>query len=119
MMEDEETDEDFSAAVTRLQELSAKREDMHRKLEQYRKLRELLEPLKDAKMGVQPNLVTKDGALEKELARTKALGIRVAAGVARRNERGDGDGDGRGDEGDEDVVMVDEGAKVATLLGSR
>jgi hypothetical protein len=117
MIDDEDATEDFTAAVTRLQELSERRKAMQRKLEQYKKLQELLEPLKNAKMSVQPNLVTKDGALAEDLARTKALGIRVAGGIARQNERGDGTG--RGDNGDQDVIMVDESAKVAAILGRR
>jgi hypothetical protein len=117
MIDDEDATENFTAALTRLQELSERRKAMQCKLEQYKKLQELLEPLKNAKTSVQPNLVTKDGALAEELARTKTLGIRVAGGIARRKERADGLG--RGDDGDEDVIMVDESARVAAILGRR
>ena len=92
---------------------------MRRKIEQYRRLREMLEPLRDPQSNVQPDLVTKDGALAEELAKTKALGIRVAGGVARRNERGDGGGGGADGGGEDDVIMVDEGAKIAAVLGTR
>lgn len=115
-VDEDEADEDLLSAVQRLQDLDAKRIALERKLEQYRRLQELLKPLRDPQENVQKDLVTRDGALAEELARTKALGMRVAGGIAKRNERGDGGGGG-GEE--DDVVTVDEGAKVAAVLGRR
>jgi hypothetical protein len=112
--EDDQTEE-FADALARLQELDERRQVLRRKLEQYRRLKEIIEPLQDPQQNVQPDLVTRDGPLAEELAKTKALGIRVAAGVARRNDRNEGSG---ADE-DDDVVMVDEGAKVAAILTKR
>jgi hypothetical protein len=79
-------------------------------------LKEIIEPLRDPVKNMQGDLVTKDGPLAEELARTKALGIRVAAGVARR---GEGAGVGADEGENDDIVMADEERKVADVLNKR
>jgi hypothetical protein len=112
--EDERTD-DFASHLSRLQALNERRHALKRKLEQYRQLQKLLKPLKNPQESVQPNLVTRDSLLADELAKSKALGIRVAGGIARMNERG---GSEERDE-DDDIVMVNESQKLATILNQR
>jgi hypothetical protein len=65
----------------RLTELSARRRDAQQKLVQYRQLQKLLEPFQKPQETVQPNLVTKDGQLGKELDRMRLLLARVSGRV--------------------------------------
>ena len=92
MIDEDEQTEDFIAALAQLQALQERRQATRRKIEQYKQLKDLLEPLRNPSANVQPDLVTKDGSLAEELTKTKALGMRVAAGIAKRNERGDDGG---------------------------
>lgn len=114
-IDEEEQTTQFTRAMSRLQALNDRRQAARRKLEQYKQLQKMLEPLKSPPKSVQPNLVTRDGPLADELARSKALGIRVAGGVARRKERCVD----AGMDGDDDIVMVDEGQKLAGILGKQ
>jgi hypothetical protein len=112
--EDEQTAE-FTDRVTRLQALDERREALRRKLEQYKQLQKMLEPLKNPQDSVQPNLVTRDGPLADELSKSKALGIRVARGLARRSKRSVPESTSN----DEDISIVDERDKLATILNAR
>ncbi|KAF2689257.1 hypothetical protein K458DRAFT_357901 [Lentithecium fluviatile CBS 122367] len=109
--------DDYFDALTRLQDLSAKRLTLQQKLNTYRTLLSLLEPYSKPKENIQPNLVWKDALLASELAKTRTLAIRV---IGRAEEK-------FGDmlvpetaEEDEDVEMgSDEGkAKVDKVLAS-
>jgi hypothetical protein len=46
---------------------------------QYEHLQKLLQPLKDPMTKVQPNLITRDGELAKELGRMRVLMARVSS----------------------------------------
>jgi hypothetical protein len=70
-------------------------------------------PFKAPQNTVQPNLVTRDGALADELAKSKALGIRVAARLAGMEQQPDGGG--VDDDGNE-VMTIDENEKLAAVL---
>ncbi|KIX05749.1 uncharacterized protein Z518_03721 [Rhinocladiella mackenziei CBS 650.93] len=74
--------ETFTALRNELLELSKSRDMLKRRLAQYRHWRKLLEPLDDPQSNVQPNLVTRDGELSKELNRTRVLLARVTGRVS-------------------------------------
>jgi len=76
--------DDYLASVSRLQELSARRQMMQNRLTTYQTLLELLEPYDKPKENIQPNLVWKDAPLAPELAKTRTLAIRVAGRIAER-----------------------------------
>lgn len=70
--------------ITRtLRELSAQRKRVKRRLERLKNLEASLKPLdtSDGGVGVQENLVTRNGPVEKELERMKQLLARVNANV--------------------------------------
>lgn len=82
---DSEVDhDDYLAAVSRLQALSAQRLALQNRLNTYRTLLSLLEPYRKPTENIQPNLVWKDAPLAPELAKTRSLAIRVAGRVAER-----------------------------------
>lgn len=85
--QDSEVDQDdYLAAVSRLQDLSARRQALQNRLNTYRTLVSLLEPYRKPKENIQPNLVWKDAPIAPELAKTRTLAIRVAGRVAERFE---------------------------------
>lgn len=71
----------------RLLELCQERQQLERKVEQYRQLQKALDPLQDPVANIQPNLVTRDGELSQELDRMRVLLARVSAGVADMGSR--------------------------------
>lgn len=79
----------YEQLQARLVALSAERQALRRKSAQYKHLQQLLEPFKDPQVNVQPNLVTKDGELGKELDRMRVLIARVASGMVKLKESGD------------------------------
>jgi cell wall assembly regulator SMI1 len=64
-----------------LVEASVRRDQQRKRLEGYKQLQKLLEPLERAQENVQPNLVTRDGELSKELDRMRVLLARVTGKV--------------------------------------
>jgi len=108
MAEQPDIPEDFTTKIRRLQELRTRRTNLQKKLTALRQFQDFIQPIKDPQNSVQPNLVTRDGPLAEELARSKTLGIRVAGRVAGL--------DGEGRDEDEDVVMVDQREKVRRIL---
>lgn len=76
--------DDYTAALARLQDLSAQRLSLQTKLSTYRTLLALLEPYRNPKENIQPNLVWRDAPLAPELAKTRTLAIRVAGRVEER-----------------------------------
>jgi len=76
--------DDYTAALARLQDLSAQRLSLQTKLTTYRTLLMLLEPYRKPKDNIQPNLVWRDTPLAPELAKTRALAIRVAGRVGEK-----------------------------------
>lgn len=65
-----------------------------------RQLRQLLEPFQDPQEDIQPNLVTKDGELSKELERMKVLLARVGEKMASLQKREGDSGVAREEEWD-------------------
>lgn len=76
--------DDYTAALARLRDLSAQRLALQTKLTTYRTLLDLLEPYRNPKENIQPNLVWRDAPLAPELAKTRTLVIRVAARVGEK-----------------------------------
>ena len=76
--------DDYTAALARLQDLSAQRLSLQTKLTTYRTLLALLEPYRKPKENVQPNLVWRDAPLAPELAKTRTLAVRVAGRVGEK-----------------------------------
>ncbi|KAI0376860.1 kinetochore Sim4 complex subunit Fta4 [Hypomontagnella monticulosa] len=111
----------YADLVSSLTSLATRRREARDRLERLRRMRALLAPVSsepgavDSTEGinkVQPNLVTRDGDLEKELERMRMLLVRVAARVDRLPDLDP--------EQDEDVAMEDleavERNKVERLL---
>ena len=69
-------------------DLASQRQAQRTKIQQYRHLQRLLEPLKNPQETVQPNLVTKDGDLAKELDKMRFLMARVSGRVAVLDQAG-------------------------------
>lgn len=61
--------------------LNEQRQAQQKKLAQYKHLQSLLDPFRNPQENIQPNLVTKDGELSKELDRMKLLMARVGEKV--------------------------------------
>lgn len=103
--------DDYTAALARLQDLSAQRLALQTKLTTYRTLHALLEPYRKPKENIQPNLVWRDAPLAPELAKTRTLAIRVAGRVGEK--LGDVQVPATADdEGDVDMLaMKDEGKR--------
>lgn len=66
-----------------------------------KQLRQLLEPFQDPQENIQPNLVTKDGELSKELERMKVLLARVGEKMVDLKKREGDSGVAREEEWDE------------------
>ncbi|KAI1372574.1 kinetochore Sim4 complex subunit Fta4 [Hypoxylon crocopeplum] len=109
----------YADLAASLSSLSTRRKEARAHLDRLRRMRDLLAPFTastsdgSGRTGVdkvQPNLVTRDGELEKELERMRVLLVRVAARVAQLPEPRE----------DADVVMEDpdtvERGKVEGLL---
>lgn len=78
------TQDDYLASLSRLQDLASRRQMLENKLNTTRTLLSLLEPYRDPKENIQPNLVWKDSPLAPELAKMRTLAIRVAGRVDER-----------------------------------
>lgn len=78
------TQDEYLSSVSRLQELSARRQTLQNRLDTYRTLLSLLEPYRKPTENIQPNLVWKDAPLAPELAKTRTLATRVAARVEEK-----------------------------------
>jgi len=103
-----------------LEELSNRRTALRRKLETYRRLLVLIEPLKDPQKNVQPNLVTRDGELAAELARSRMLSARLESrlGGLQGRSRDDADEAVSIEDVSEWMKDLDGREKVGRLLGS-
>lgn len=115
-----EESESYITALRDLEELSKRRTTLRRKLDNYRRLQILVEPLKDPQMNVQPNLVTRDGELTTELARSRTLSARVEGRLGGLKDRSQEDADGAVPTEDvsEWMKVMDGREKVGRLLGS-
>lgn len=107
----------YEELVARLRGLNERRGMVQGQVERLRRMRELLEPFGE---GVQDNLVTRDGEVEKELERMRMLLARVGGRVGqlleRRGDESTGDLFGEGDGVVVDDVEVEERSKVAELV---
>lgn len=74
-----------------------RRDEQRGRLEGYRVLREVIGGLEAARENVQPNLMTRDGELGRELERMRVLCARVAARVGGVVSQREGLGEGMGD----------------------
>ncbi|KAL5119660.1 hypothetical protein ACEQ8H_002506 [Pleosporales sp. CAS-2024a] len=101
------TQDDYLAAVSRLQDLSARRQMLQNKLNTYRTLLALLEPYRQPKDNIQPNLVWKDSPLAPELMKMRTLAIRVAGRVG--DKFGNVQVPATAEDEDDDVDMDDVG----------
>ncbi|KAG6359477.1 hypothetical protein INS49_012998 [Diaporthe citri] len=130
--------ERYAELAGRLRGLAARRDEARARVERLRRMRALLAPFSGSGStdgagddegssfaplgGVQENLVTRDGEVEKELERMRMLLVRVGDKVARLKEkeagRDDDDSDlfGDGDAMIVDDVEVEERRKVDGLL---
>ena len=72
----------------RLAALCKRRDEQRQRLVEYQHLQSLLRPFDNAQENIQPNLVTKDGELGKELDRTRILLARVSGRVAEIKNSG-------------------------------
>jgi len=70
----------------RLIALSKRRDQQQTQLAQYQQLQALLRPFENAQDNIQPNLVTRDGELSKELDRMRILLARVTGRISEVKE---------------------------------
>ncbi|MCJ1350812.1 MAG: hypothetical protein MMC33_000793 [Icmadophila ericetorum] len=71
----------YAQLRSQLSTLSEKEQELRRKTTIYKQLLQMLLPIKDPKNNIQPNLVTKDGELGKELEKMKVLMVRLGEKV--------------------------------------
>ncbi|KAI3541197.1 hypothetical protein CABS01_01488 [Colletotrichum abscissum] len=73
----------YTEVAGRLKELAEKRQHTRARVERLRRMKALLDPFRtgDAGAGVQENLVTRDGEIEKEMEKMRALLARVGGRV--------------------------------------
>ena len=88
--EDAEEARQYQELRELLIELIRKRDKQNARLEQYKHLQSMLAPFENAQENVQPNLVTRDGELGKELERMRVLLARVTGRVEEMKSRGAG-----------------------------
>ncbi|RYP67892.1 hypothetical protein DL771_007000 [Monosporascus sp. 5C6A] len=106
----------YADLAAQLAALASRRREVRERVDRLRRMQALLAPFADAAQQVQPNLVTRNGEVEKELERMRVLLVRVAGRVAQLPDRS------RGAEADDEAVMdaqdLDalESAKVERLL---
>jgi hypothetical protein len=85
----DEEGERYARVRQELIDLSTKRDKLKNRLARYRDMEKLTEPLGNAKENVQPNLVTRDGELGRELERMRVLLARVSGRVPANSEQGE------------------------------
>ncbi|KAF2181980.1 hypothetical protein K469DRAFT_713038 [Zopfia rhizophila CBS 207.26] len=117
--EDADVDQDtYMTAVTRLQDLSAKRLTLQQKLTTCRTLLSLLKPYRNPQGNVQPNLVTRDAPLATELVKTRTLAIRVVGRVGEKYGDVQVPATEEGEDSDTEMVVDDGNAKLGKVLSS-
>ncbi|KAI1770650.1 kinetochore Sim4 complex subunit Fta4 [Hypoxylon cercidicola] len=111
----------YADLASSLVSLAARRKEARDRLERLRRMRDLLSPFTSADASedggtglqkVQPNLVTRDGEIEKELERMRVLLVRVAARV---RQLPDPERDSDGDAAMEDLDSMEQ-SKIEGLL---
>jgi hypothetical protein len=81
--------------------LSEKIYARRQRLAQFKRLQQLLKPFENPQENIQPNIVTRDGELGRELDRMRILMARVAGRVGELERQPNG-------ENEEDAKMKDE-----------
>lgn len=83
----------YTDTVQRLTNLNEQRNQLQLKVEKLRRIKATVEPLQtaDGGEGIQENLVTRNGAVEKELEKMRFLLARVAGRVGQLPEGGTGE----------------------------
>lgn len=71
----------YKALYERLVSLDNKRQEQQRRLAQYKQLESLLEPFKNPQENIQPNLITRDGELVREIDKMRMLVARVGGRI--------------------------------------
>lgn len=112
----------YSELVERLQALNAERARVEDNALRLRHMSDLLQPFQSDEegKGVQENLITRDGEVEREMERMRMLLARVGARLGHLRETSEL-GSGRHDGGDAmlvDDVEIDEKRKVNDLLNN-
>lgn len=107
--EDEDRRARYQELTETLKDLDGRRKIMKEKVEGYKRLKEMLEPFDRATEIVQPNLVVRDGELEKELEKMRLLVARVRGRVEALPE-------GLVADDEMDMDFSDEEKKVAALF---
>jgi hypothetical protein len=104
----------YNELQRKLADLNERRKATRDRVERYRAAKKLLDPFKGEDAGLQENLVTKNGEIERELERMRMLMLRVERGVMGLGGRiGD-------DEMELDVDLdEDENRKLLDLLDNR
>lgn len=93
----------------RLVALDNRRQEKQKQLAQYKQLEDLLEPFKNPQENIQPNLLTRDGELVRELDKMRMLVARVAGRVNSSRVI-------RTDDGPETIPSTDSEERLAALL---
>ncbi|RDW76702.1 kinetochore subunit FTA4 family protein [Aspergillus mulundensis] len=93
----------------RLANLDHQRQQRQRRLDQLRLLQRLLEPFREPQNNVQPNLVTRDGELAREIEKMRMLVARVSGRIAQ-SQAANNDG------GNEASYVLDSEQKLEALL---
>lgn len=78
----------YTALYDRLTTLGEQRDRQQQRLARYKQLHTLLEPFTNAQEKIQPNLVTRDGELGRELERMRILLARVTGRVQEMKDAG-------------------------------
>ncbi|RYP44148.1 hypothetical protein DL768_009357 [Monosporascus sp. mg162] len=106
----------YADLAAQLAALASRRREARERVDRLRRMQALLAPFADATQQVQPNLVTRNGEVEKELERMRVLLVRVTGRIAQLPDGS------RGAEVDDEAMMnaqdLDalESAKVERLL---
>ncbi|KUI61365.1 Kinetochore protein fta4 [Cytospora mali] len=107
----------YAELVARLQDLSARKQQAEARVRRLRRMKGLLAPFEmdgekagadGATNGVQENLVTRDGEVEKELERMRMLLVRVGDKVSRLKGRVGEDEEDEDLFGDGDAMIIDD-----------
>ncbi|EEA25710.1 hypothetical protein TMatcc_006059 [Talaromyces marneffei ATCC 18224] len=104
-----EEKERYKLLYERLVALDNKRQEKQRQLAQYKQLEALLEPFKNPQENIQPNLITRDGELVREIDKMRMLVARVAGRVNSTRVV-------RTDDGSETIPSTDPEERLAALL---
>lgn len=89
--------------------LDDQRQQRRQRLDQLRRLQDLLEPFGNPQENIQPNLVKRDGELVQELEKMRMLAARVGGRIERNKAMSF-------NQGSQDGPLVDSDQKLAALM---